>query len=123
MINIKFLFKKYWIYENKVIFKPDFNDKLDDYIDIISKHNELIFSNYDDCIITIKTNNKYCEEYYKYDKKYKISKFNKLVIIPQNVTHLTFGSYFIFFIIFIIFLTIFIICFNCYNTIIIIRKY
>src|SRR3990167_5993112 len=75
-----------------IIFKPDFNDKLDDYIDIISKHNELIFSNYDDCIITIKTNNKYCEEYYKYDKKYKISKFNKQVIIPENVTHLTFGN-------------------------------
>ena len=26
IISIKFLFKKYWIYENKVIFKPNFND-------------------------------------------------------------------------------------------------
>ena len=55
--------KDYWIYENKVIFKPNFKDKLDDYIDIISKYNELIFSNYDDYNITIKTNNKYCDEY------------------------------------------------------------
>ena len=64
IISIKFLFKNYWIYENKVIFKPNFNDNLDDYIDIISKYNELIFSNYDDYNITIKTNNKYCYEYH-----------------------------------------------------------
>ena len=79
--------KDYWIYENKVIFKPKFNGKLDDYIDIISKYNELIFSNYDDCNITIKTNNKYCDEY---KQNYKSSKFNQQVTIPQNITHLTF---------------------------------
>ena len=78
----------YWIYENKIIFKPNFNNKLDDYIDIISKYNELIFSNYDNYNITIKTNNEYCNEY---QKKYKYSNFNQQVIIPQNVTHLTFG--------------------------------
>ena len=83
--------KDYWIYENKVIFKPNFKDKLDDYIDIISKCNELIFSNYDDCAIAIKTNNIYYEEY---DENYKLSKFNKSVIIPENVTHLTFGAFF-----------------------------
>ena len=85
--SINFFFKNYWIYENKVIFKPNFNDNLDDYIDIITKHNELIFSNYDDFTITIKTNNLYC---YKYCYYYNKSKFDKQVIIPQNITHLTF---------------------------------
>ena len=83
--------KDYWIYENKIIFKPAFNDKLDNYLDIISKYNELIFSNYDDYNITIKTNNKYCK---KYNKNYKYSNFDKQVIIPQNVTHLSFGREF-----------------------------
>ena len=81
----------YWIYENKVIFKPNFNDDLDDYIDIISKHNELIFSNYNDFTITIKTNNFYCD---KYHHNYKRSNFNQQVIIPENVTHLSFGDNF-----------------------------
>ena len=31
--------KDYWIYENKIIFKPKFNAKLDDYLDIITKYN------------------------------------------------------------------------------------
>src|SRR3990167_1789965 len=83
--------KDYWIYENKIIFKPHFNNKLDNYLDIISKCNELICSNYDDYNITIKTNNEYCNEY---NKNYKYSKFAKQIIIPQNVIHLTFGCYF-----------------------------
>ena len=78
----------YWIYENKIIFKPNFNDKIDIYQGIISKYNELIFSNYDDYNITIKTNNRY---YVEYAQNNKSSKFNQKVIIPENVTHLTFG--------------------------------
>ena len=69
----------YWIYENKIIFKPNFSNKLDTYLDIISKYNELIFSNYNDYNITIKTNNKY---YKKYHENYESSKFNQQVIIP-----------------------------------------
>ena len=83
--------KDYWIYENKIIFKPNFNNKLDNYLDIISKCDELIFSNYDDYNITIKTNNECCIKYYK---NYKYSNFNQQVIIPENVTHLTFGYMF-----------------------------
>src|SRR3990167_8404383 len=83
--------EEYWIHENKIIFKPNFNNKLDNYLDIISKYNELIFSNYDDYNITIKTNNVYC---YEYDENYKHNKFNQQVIIPQNITHLTFGELF-----------------------------
>ena len=83
--------EEYWIHENKIIFKPNFNNKLDNYINIITKYNELIFSDYDDYNITIKTNNIYFYEYYI---NYTHSKFNQQVIIPQNVIHLTFGSYF-----------------------------
>ena len=78
----------YWIYENKVIFKYNFNAKLDNYFDIITKCNELIFSNYDDCNITIITNNTF---YYEYIQDFEISKFNQPLTIPQNITHLTFG--------------------------------
>ena len=66
--------KDYWIYENKIIFKHNFNAKLDDYIDIITKCNEIIFSNYDNYDIIIKTNNKFCHEYkhnYKYIDDFK----------------------------------------------------
>ena len=80
----------YWIYENKLIFKPNFSNKLDTYLDIISKYNEIIFSNYDYLDITIKTNNEYYEGY----RNYKLSKFNQQIIIPENVTHLTFGYHF-----------------------------
>ena len=83
--------KDYCIHKNKIIFKPNFNDKLDNYFDIISKYNELIFSNYDDYNITIKTNN---DNGYKCHSNYKYSKFNQHVIILQNITHLSFGDYF-----------------------------
>ena len=73
--------KDYWIYENKIIFKHNFIAKLDYYIDIITKYNELIFSNYDDYNITIKTNNEYQEEYIK---NYKSSKFNQEITIPEK---------------------------------------
>ena len=46
----------YWIIDNKLIFKPDFNDELDNYYDIMSQHNELIFSNYNNPETAIKTN-------------------------------------------------------------------
>src|SRR3990167_2188447 len=81
----------YWIYENKIIFKPYFSNKLDTYLNIISKYNELIFSNYNDLDITIKTNNKFFREYFI---NYKCSNFDQRVMIPINVTHLTFGHLF-----------------------------
>src|SRR3990167_5408839 len=81
----------YWIYENKIIFKPKFNAKLDNYFDIISKYNELIFSNYDDYNIIIETNNYF---YFKYEQNYEYSHFNQEVEIPQNITHLIFGENF-----------------------------
>ena len=66
--------KDYWIYKNKIFFKPNFNDKLDNYLDIITNYNEIIFSNYDNYNISIKTNNKH---FYKYHKNYESSNFNQ----------------------------------------------
>ena len=37
----------YWILDDAIIFKPKFDNVLDDYVDIISKYNKLIFSDYD----------------------------------------------------------------------------
>ena len=81
----------YWIHENKIFFKPEFNDKLDNYINIISEYTELIFSDYDDFNITIKTNNIYNIDYYN---NHKGSIFNQPITIPQNITHLIFGNCF-----------------------------
>ncbi len=76
----------YWIIDNKLIFKPDFNDELDNYYYMMSQHNELIFSNYNSLEGAIKTNNSYELGYY--------SKFNKKIILTDNITHLIFGYYF-----------------------------
>ena len=57
----------YWICEDKFIFKPEFNESIDKYIDIIKNYSQLIFSNFDDFEICIETNNKYLDEY-KYHK-------------------------------------------------------
>src|SRR3990167_10304600 len=81
----------YWIYKNKIIFKPNFNDKLDNYFNIISNYDELIFSNYDNYNIAIETNNTYCKDY---KENYKLSKFNQQIIIPAKVNHLTFCFFF-----------------------------
>ena len=45
----------YWIYEDSIIFKPEFNELLTNYIDIITKYKKLIFSNYYDLKICIKS--------------------------------------------------------------------
>ena len=37
----------YWIYNNEIlVFKPEFNKPLEEYYDIISHYNKIIFSNY-----------------------------------------------------------------------------
>jgi hypothetical protein len=79
----------YWIWNEDIfVFKPEFNKPLDDYINIIQKYDNLIFSNYSDITICIKTNNQYEYEFTKYY-------FNQAVInLPPNLTHLTFGYYF-----------------------------
>ena len=36
----------YWIYEDKFIFKPEFNEPIDKYVNTIKNYSQLIFSNY-----------------------------------------------------------------------------
>ena len=49
----------YWIVDEWLIFKPNFNEELTNYYDIINKYKKVIFSNYDDPLIAIETNNNY----------------------------------------------------------------
>ena len=77
--------ENYWLIDNKIIFKPGFNSILNDYIEIISKYNELIFSNYDDVDITLERNNKYV-----FDTNSEGSKFNQTIKLPESITRLTF---------------------------------
>jgi hypothetical protein len=53
----------YWIVDDWLIFKPKFNEKLDEYYDIINKYKKLMFSNYNDPLIAIETNNKFKDKY------------------------------------------------------------
>ena len=82
----------YWTSEDKFIFKPEFNEPIDKYVEIIKNYSQLIFSNYDDVESCIETNNLYS---IKYRKNYKESKFNKPLGNSLNnltsLTHLTFG--------------------------------
>ena len=81
----------YWIVDDKLIFKPEFNEELDNYYDVISQYNSLIFSDYDDPDITLKTNNRHNN---KYENNYKWSNFNKKIELTSNITHLSLGCYF-----------------------------
>ena len=82
----------YWIYDDKFVFKPKFNESIDKYIGVIKNYSQLIFSDYDDLEICIETNNKYLS---KYNKNFKFSKFNKPLSNSLDnltlLTHLTFG--------------------------------
>ena len=89
----------YWTYKNKIIFSPYFDENIDKYYNIISKYNELIFSNYKSYNELIFSN---YDNYYqtdpetsiKYNSQYYTSKFNKPIIIPKNITKIIFGYYF-----------------------------
>ena len=53
----------YWIVDDAIIFKPEFNSCLDDYAQIISNYKILFFSNYNDPYIALQNNT------YDYEKK------------------------------------------------------
>ena len=38
----------YWIVDDLLIFKPKFNDKLDEYYNVINKYKKIMFSNYNE---------------------------------------------------------------------------
>ena len=81
----------YWIVDDWLIFKPYFNKKLTKYYGIINKYKKIMFSNYTNPLIAIKTNNDFN---YKYKNKYKRNKFNQEIDLSNNInlTHLTFWT-------------------------------
>ena len=74
----------YWIEDKLLIFKPEFNEELINYYDIINKYKKVMFSNY-----SVK-NNKYNN---KFKNNYVLGLFNKEIDLSNNInlTHLTFG--------------------------------
>ena len=78
----------YWIHDKTIIFKPDFNSSVDDYIGIISKYNSLVFSNYNSIESVLKTNNIYD---YQYKNNFIKSHFNQKIILPTTIINLNFG--------------------------------
>jgi len=76
--------------------KKDINErikKLSEYYNVINNYKKILFSNYNNPSIAIKTNNKY---YYIYKNNYNRCNFNKKLNLSNNInlTHLTFGEYF-----------------------------
>ena len=87
--------KLYWIIDDAIIFKPTFNESLDDYSDIISNYRILIFSNYNDPYIAIKNGNMYnIKKIHLYvESSFNLSLDNSLLKLI-NLTQLTFGRNF-----------------------------
>jgi hypothetical protein len=80
--------KDYWISGSKIIFKPEFNKPLDEFYELISKYNELIFSDYNDLNTLLKTIN--CD--FKNSRlHFKPSKFNQPIILGNNLKIIIFG--------------------------------
>ena len=87
--------QSYWIISDTMIFKPEFNSKLDVYKEIITQYKKIIFSNYNDPEILLETNNNYNGKYFYIFKESLFNQqlsdsFSKLV----NLEQLTFGKYF-----------------------------
>jgi hypothetical protein len=102
--------KEYWIYNDSIIFKPNFDKDLDEYYHIINKYKKLYFSDYDNYMTTIKSNNDKFDFYdyniiknsnsFRQKKLYVTnnnkSKFNKKIDLSKlnNITHIYFGDLF-----------------------------
>ncbi len=80
----------YTICNDTLIFKPEFNKRIDKYADLIQNYTQIIFSNYEDLEALFETNR--CLS--KYINKFKQNQFNKQFKLNQNLTHLTFGHNF-----------------------------
>ena len=46
--------ENYWIVDDWLIFKPEFNEELNEYYDIINKYKKIMFINYNEPLIAIK---------------------------------------------------------------------
>ena len=80
----------YWLENEWLIFKPEFNEELIYYYDIINKYKKVIFSNYNKPLIAIKKNNMHKVKF-KYN--FVNNCFNQEIYLSNNInlTHLTFG--------------------------------
>jgi len=65
---------KYLIKDGIMCFNWDFDEPFDDYTDIMKNCSQIIFSNYDNYELCIKTKNRYDLKCYK---NYKGNKFNQ----------------------------------------------
>ena len=90
----------YWSADDWLIFKPEFNENLDEYYDIINNYNKIMFSNYDDernfadeLFIKNLDDVNYLEPKCKYYFGFKQNKFNKKIDLSKNtnLTHLILG--------------------------------
>ena len=83
---------KYWINNNKFIFRPNFNEDINDYLSLISKYDELIFSDYNKLSILLQNYNCFSCCHLKY---LKCSKFNQIIInLPNNLKKIFIGYHF-----------------------------
>ena len=80
--------KNYWVKDNQIIFKPEFNESINKYQRVIFKCNGFIFGNYDELEIILETNHNYKK---KYHFNFKYSKFNQKIILPRQIINLSFG--------------------------------
>lgn len=76
--------KDYWIYEDKFIFKPDFNNTLDKFYNLISNYNELIFSDYDNLDILLETDKNNIDVKVE-AKSYMGSKYNQPIQLNNHL--------------------------------------
>lgn len=87
--------KKYITYKNKIIFKYDFNEPLNNYIGIISKYNYLMFSVYEDVNLTLINKNKFkfedIDNYIGKNKNINLdSNFNQpIFFLPDSIHYLS----------------------------------
>ena len=81
-------YNDYWIHEDCFIFKPDFNEPIDNYIEIIKNYNKLIFSNHKHLASTTIINDKI--KYFTPGSKFNQPLTNSLDKLT-NLTHLTLG--------------------------------
>ena len=84
----------YWIVDDWLIFKPEFNEELTDYYNVINQYKKIMFSNYNEPLIAIKTNNNMIDTHSNnfMDSMNLIKKLDLSNNI--NLTHLTFGRRF-----------------------------
>ena len=83
----------YWIVYGWLIFKPDFNDETIIYYDVINKYKKIMFSDYNNPLMAIESNNQFKDKYYG---NYIKSNFNQKIDLSNNInlTHLNFGKEF-----------------------------